>query len=262
MSEHVADGKALNGKVLDGKVAIVTGAGGGFGESYSRCLPEAGASVAMVDVAGDRAAAAAARLAADGLAVVPATVDVTDPDAVHAMVATTVDAFGGVDILVNNAALMAEIPYDIPLAKLSLDWWNRVLAVNLTGPFLCIQAVVPAMRARGGGRIVNQSSGGAFGPSHVYGVSKLGLVSLTVAMATELAPFGITVNALAPGFTSTEAGMRSMPEEMTPVIQQLAPLGRGAPDDVHGALLLLASPNGTWITGQTLNVDGGWVMRI
>jgi ribonuclease BN (tRNA processing enzyme) len=87
------------------------------------------------------------------------------------------------------------------------------------------------------------------------------LVTAT-AMATELAPFGITVNAFAPGFTNTEAALRSMPEEMAPIIKQLAPLGRGTPEDVHGALLLLTSPSGTWMTGQTLNVDGGWVMRI
>lgn len=249
--------------VLAGKVAIVTGAGGGFGETYSRCLGETGASVVMTDIAADRVATTAARLTAEGLDVVPVTADVTDPDQVKGTVEAAVEAFGGVDILVNNAGLMAEIPMDVPLSKLSLDWWDRVLRVNLTGPFLCIQAVVPEMRRRGGGKIVNQSSGGAFGPSHVYGVSKLGLVSLTVHMARELAPYKINVNAIAPGFTTTEAGLRSTPEEMVPILEQLAPLkGRSAPEDVNGALLLLTTPAGDWITGQTLNVDGGWIMRI
>jgi NAD(P)-dependent dehydrogenase (short-subunit alcohol dehydrogenase family) len=187
---------------LDGKVAIVTGAGGGFGESYSRCLAEAGAAVVMSDVAEDRVHETAARLSAEGLEVLRVATDVTDPEQVQAMVHAGVDAFGGIDILVNNAGLMSEIPMDVPLSKLSLDWWDRVLRVNLTGPFLCIQAVVPEMKQRGGGRIVNQSSGGAFGPSGVYGVSKLGLVSLTVSMAHELARFKITVNAIAPGFTN------------------------------------------------------------
>jgi len=254
---------ASSDRVLDGKVAIVTGAGGGFGESYSRCLADAGAAVVMSDINADHVNTTAERLAADDLQVIPVAADVTDPDQVQAMVQAGVDTFGGVDILVNNAGLMAEIPMDVPLAKLSLDWWERVLRVNLTGPFLCIQAVVPEMKRRGGGRIVNQSSGGAFGPSHVYGVSKLGLVSLTVTMAQELAPFKITVNAIAPGFTNTEAALRSLPAGMESMLDQLAPLkGRGTPEDVHGALLLLTTPSGDWITGQTLNVDGGWVMRI
>jgi NAD(P)-dependent dehydrogenase (short-subunit alcohol dehydrogenase family) len=249
--------------VLDGKVAIVTGAGGGFGVSYSRCLADAGAAVVMSDVAAERVEETAARLTSEGLRVIPVAADVTDPEQVRAMVEAGVDAFGGVDILVNNAGLMAEIPMDVPLAKLSLEWWERVLRVNLTGPFLCIQAVVPEMKRRGGGRIVNQSSGGAFGPSHVYGVSKLGLVSLTVTMAQELAPLKITVNAIAPGFTNTEAALRSLPEGIEGMLDQLAPLkGQGTPEDVHGALLLLTTSAGDWITGQTLNVDGGWVMRI
>jgi NAD(P)-dependent dehydrogenase (short-subunit alcohol dehydrogenase family) len=249
--------------VLAGKVAIVTGGGGGFGETYSRCLGEAGAAVVMTDIAEDRVQATAEELDGEGLRVHPVAADVTDPDQVKGIVEAAVDTFGGVDILVNNAGLMAEIPMDVPLAELSLDWWERVLKVNLTGPFLCIQAVVPEMRKRGGGRIVNQSSGGAFGPSHVYGVSKLGLVSLTVHFARELAPFKITVNAIAPGFTTTEAGLRSTPKEMVPILNQLAPLkGQGAPEDVNGALLLLTTPAGEWITGQTLNVDGGWIIRI
>ncbi|MEX0663273.1 MAG: SDR family oxidoreductase [Acidimicrobiia bacterium] len=247
---------------LDGKVAIVTGAGGGFGESYSRCLADAGAAVVMSDVAADRVNETAARLEADGLKVLPVAADVTDPEQVQATVQAGVDAFGGVDILVNNAGLMSEIPMDVPLSELSLDWWDRVLRVNLTGPFLCTQAVVPEMKKRGGGRIVNQSSGGAFGPSGAYGVSKLGLVSLTVTMAHELARFKITVNAIAPGFTNTEAALRSLPAGMEDMANQIAPLGGGTPEDVHGALLLLTTSAGSWITGQTLNVDGGWVMRI
>ena len=248
--------------VLDGKVAIVTGAGGGFGESYSRCLGNAGAAVVMTDIAEDRVKETAGRLADEGLKVLPVSADITEPDQIAAMVAECVEEFGGIDILINNAGLMAEIPMDVPLRKLSLDWWDRVLRVNLTGPFLCIQAVVPEMRKRGGGRIVNQSSGGAFQGSHVYGVSKLGLVGLTVHMARELAPFKINVNAIAPGFTNTPAALRALPEGMESMVDQLAPLGAGTAEDVNGALLLLTTPAGEWITGQTLNVDGGWVMRI
>ncbi|MBM3671372.1 MAG: SDR family oxidoreductase [Actinobacteria bacterium] len=247
---------------LDGKVAIVTGAGGGFGESYTRCLTGAGASVVMSDINAENVEAAATRLVGDGVNVLPVTADVTDPASWASVVKSGVDAFGGIDILVNNAGLMSEIPMDVPFSKLDLEWWDRVLAVNLTGPFLGIQAVVPEMKKRGGGRIVNQSSGGAFGPSGVYGVSKLGLVSLTVSMAHELARHKITVNAIAPGFTNTPAAQRSLPEGMEGMAEQIAPLGGGTPEDANGALLLLTTDAGRWITGQTLNVDGGWVMRI
>lgn len=247
---------------LDGKVAIVTGAGGGFGESYSRCLGGEGAAVVMTDIAEDRLKETAGRLEQEGLNVLPVVADITDPEQINAMVAEGAKAFGGIDILVNNAGLMSEIPMDVPLGKLSLGWWERVLKVNLTAPFLCIQAVIPKMKKRGGGRIVNQSSGGAFQGSHVYGVSKLGLVSLTVHFARELAPFKINVNAIAPGFTNTEAALRSLPEGMEDIADQIAPLGGGTAEDVNGALLLLTTDAGRWITGHTLNVDGGWIMRI
>jgi NAD(P)-dependent dehydrogenase (short-subunit alcohol dehydrogenase family) len=247
---------------LDGKVAVVTGAGGGFGESYSACLAGEGAAVVMSDIGADALEAAARRVGANGATVLPVVADVTDPASWAALVERATSELGGVDILVNNAGLMSEIPMDVPLSRLDLDWWERVLEVNLTGPFLGIQAVVPEMKKRGGGRIVNQSSGGAFGPSGVYGVSKLGLVSLTVSMAHELARANITVNAIAPGFTNTPAALRSLPAGMEDMADSIAPLGGGTPEDVHGALLLLTTPAGRWITGQTLNVDGGWVMRI
>ena len=158
---------------------------------------------------------------------------------------------------------MSEIPFGQPLSELSIDFWDKVMRINLTGPLICIQAVLPSMKERGSGKIINQTSGGAFGPAGVYGVSKLGLVSLTVSMARELAPFKINVNAIAPGFVPTEAGLRSTPDGFDQVVQQMVPLkGFGETDDVMGALLYLASSASDWVTGQTLNVDGGWVMRI
>jgi NAD(P)-dependent dehydrogenase (short-subunit alcohol dehydrogenase family) len=248
---------------LSDRAAIVTGGAGGFGRAYSRALAQAGARVALADIDAQSVHSAAGELAAEGLQCIGLELDVTSEQSVTAMVDSAAEYLGGVDILVNNAALMSEIPFAQPLSELSTEIWERVLRVNLTGPFLCAKAVVPHMKQRGGGKIINQSSGGAFGPSGIYGVSKLGLVSLTVSLARELAPYRINVNAIAPGFVRTEAGLRSASPELEASIKQMVPLkGWGETDDVTGALLYLASSASDWVTGQTFNIDGGWVMRI
>jgi NAD(P)-dependent dehydrogenase (short-subunit alcohol dehydrogenase family) len=245
---------------VDGKVAIVTGAAaGGIGEAYASALAGAGASVVCADI--DGAGAEAAAKGIDGARAV--TVDITDPASVAAMVADTTSALGGVDILVNNAALMEQVA-GLSLTDISLDEWNRLLAVNLTGALLCSQAVVPSMRERGGGAIVNQSSGGAWASPGGYSLTKLAIVALTHALATELGQSGIRVNAIAPGMTDSAAGKRLIPEDspFRAMLQMQAPLRPfGPPDDLCGPLLLLCSDAGAWMTGQTLNVDGGWVMR-
>src|SRR5581483_1129151 len=185
-------------QVLDGKVAIITGGGGGIGSVFGRELALRGASVVLADLNEDAATTRAADLAAKGLAVMGARLDATEPSSAAAVVDAAVRAYGGVDILVNCAALMAEIPFS-PLSRFPLDWWDRVMAVNVKGPLVCAQAAVPAMRARGGGRIVSISSAGAFSRGGVYGVSKYALVSLTANLAAELGADGINVNAIAPG---------------------------------------------------------------
>lgn len=253
-------------RVLDGRVAIVTGAGSltGIGAAYARGLAAAGASVVVADLRAAGAEEVAASLVADGLAAAAVQVDITEPGSVAAMAQAAVDRFGGVDILVNNAAMMAEIT-QVPVAQFGLAEWNRVFAVNLTGAMLCCQAVVPLMRQRGGGRIVNQVSGGAFQPVNTYGISKLGLVGLTVVLAKELGPDNISVNAIAPGFVASDAGERIAPPD-SPFRNRLknvvAMREIGSPQDLVGPLLLLVSDAGSWITGQTINVDGGWVLRI
>ena len=190
-------------------------------------------------------------------------VDITDPASATAMVDAATTAFGGVDILVNNAALMAELGM-LHVADVSLQEWNRILNVNLTGALICAQAVIPSMRARGGGRIVNQTSGGAFPATSIYGIGKLALVGLTTTLAKQLGKEGINVNAIAPGNVTSDAGRMLVPEE-SPFIKFLemtvASRPRGSPEELVGTLLLLCSDAGAWITGQVIHIDGGWVIR-
>src|ERR1700730_18261496 len=180
---------------LTGRVAVITGGAGGIGVVYGGALCEAGASVALADLDGEAAAAEAAKIAADGFEAIGVELDVTDPVSATAMAATVIDAFGGIDILVNNAAIMTDLP-PYGLSNMPVPDWDRVLNVNLRGPLLCTQAVIESMTARGGGRIVNGLSAGAFMPGGIYGVSKYALHGLTCNLATELGSRGINVNGI------------------------------------------------------------------
>lgn len=251
---------------LDGKVAIVTGAGGrgnSIGRAYALGLANAGAAVVVADLNQDGANAVAEEITAAGGKAIGVRVDVSDDASAKAMAAAAIEAFGGVDILVNNAALMVDVSYD-SIETVSLEAWNKAFAVNLTGALLCARAVAPSMRERGGGRIVNQTSGGAFPATSLYGISKLALVGLTTSLAKQWGKDGITCNAIAPGNVKSDAGKLLVPDD-SPFIQFLqatcATRPRGEPDELVGALLLLCSPAGEWITGQTIHIDGGWVMR-
>jgi NAD(P)-dependent dehydrogenase (short-subunit alcohol dehydrogenase family) len=249
---------------LDGKVAIVTGGGGAIGRVYGRALGESGAAVVLADINADRASQAAAELVSDGLKATGVPVDITDRDSAAAMAQQAIAFGGGIDILVNNAALMAEIP-QVDILELPAEWFDRVMRVNVLGAIHCSAAVKAAMVERGGGRIINQSSAGAFMTGGIYGMSKLALVSLTAGLARTLGPLGINVNAIAPGLVENEPGFRSLPADH-PARHALAaaiPGKKMAPaDDLLGTLLLLASPAGEWINGQTISVDGGWIMRL
>ena len=251
---------------LEGKVAIVTGAGGrgnSIGRAYALGLGKAGASVVVADIKAEGAQSVCGEIVSAGGKAIAVGVDITKTDSVRNMVTVATDAFGGVDILVNNAALMAELGY-LPAIDIPLDQWNRILEVNLTGALICAQSVVPLMRRRGGGKIINQVSGGAFPALSVYGVGKLALVGLTTTLARQLGREKINVNAIAPGNTMSDAGKLLTPDD-SPFIKMLeatvAMRVRGLPDELVGALLLLCSPAGDWITGQVLHVDGGWVLR-
>ncbi|MCU1452895.1 MAG: short-chain dehydrogenase/reductase [Acidimicrobiales bacterium] len=249
---------------LTDKVAVLTGGAGGIGVVYAEALVEAGASVVVADVNLDAATATAQRLAAKGHAVVGVSVDVRSAESAAGMAQAAVDAFGGIDILVNNAAIMVDLP-PYGLGNIPVDEWDRVIDVNLRGPLLCTQAVLPAMDARGGGRIVNGLSAGAFMPGGIYGVSKFALHGLTVNLASELGGRGINVNAIAPGLVANESGYVALPKDspFRDAIEASIP-GKpsGPPEDLVGALLLLCSKAGDWITGQTILIDGGWITRL
>lgn len=251
---------------LDGKVAVVTGAGGrgnSIGRAYACGLGQAGAAVVVADLNGDGAQAVAQEIVAAGGRAVAVQVDITDAASVARMASEAVQAFGGIDILVNNAALMAELS-STQAVDIAIDEWNRIMAVNVTGALNCAQAIVPLMRQRGGGKIVNQVSGGAFPAISVYGISKLALTGLTTTLAKQLGRDRINVNAIAPGNTTSDAGKQLVPDD-SPFIKFLdmtvAMRARGGPEELVGTLLLLCSGAGDWITGQTIHVDGGWVLR-
>ena len=208
---------------LTGKVALITGGAGDIGRAYARALCEAGSRVVLADVKEAPAQQAAAALETDGFSALGVAVDVTDADSAQAMAAAAVSAFGGIDILINNAAIMVDLP-QFGLSNMPAHEWDRVMAVNVKGPLLCTQAVVPSMKERGGGRIINGlSAGGFLKRGGIYGVSKLALHALTANLASELGPVGINVNAIAPGLIQSESGYASLPKD--------SPSARRAGDD-------------------------------
>jgi len=249
---------------LNDKVAVITGGAGGIGVVYARALCEAGASVVIADVNEQAATAVADDLTSDGFAAVGAQVDVRSAESTASMAKAAVDAYGGVDILVNNAAIMTELP-PYGLSNMPVEEWDRVFDVNLRGPLLCSQAVLASMKERGGGRIVNGLSAGAFMAGGIYSVSKHSLYGLTVNLAYELGPHNINVNAIAPGLVDNDSGYVSLPKD-SPLRDALAAgipgKTSGPPEDLVGTLLLLCGRAGDWINGQVILVDGGWISRL
>src|SRR6476659_5923153 len=249
---------------LTGKVAVVTGGAGGIGEVYAEALCGAGASVVIADVNIDAAQHTADTLEGKGFRPIALHLDVTSADSAAQMASATIEAFGGIDILINNAAVMTNLP-PYGLSNMPVPDWDRVLNVNLRGPLLCAQAVVESMAERGGGRIVNGLSAGGFMPGGIYGVSKYALHGLTINLASELGSRNINVNAIAPGLVDNDAGYASLPKD-SPFRDALAATipGKtsGPPEDLVGTLLLLCSRAGDWITGQTILIDGGWITRL
>ncbi|MEO6084779.1 MAG: SDR family oxidoreductase [Umezawaea sp.] len=246
---------------FDGKVAIVTGAAQGIGEAYARALAREGAAVVVADLNTDLGEQVAKQITADGGAAVCVHVDVADPASTTAMVESTVDRFGGVDFLVNNAAIYGGMKLNL-LLTVDWDYYKMFMGVNFDGALLCTRAVAPHMRKRGGGAIVNQSSTAAWTYSSFYGLAKTGINGLTQQLATELGGSGIRINAIAPGPTDTEATRTVTPPEIVKQMIERLPIKRmGTPADLTGMCLFLLSEEAGWITGQIFNIDGGQVMR-
>lgn len=261
MSEETRDPAQTMRKFrLDGKRAIVTGASRGIGREIALALAEAGADVALVSRKAENLAEVAGEVESLGRRAHPIACNVGRMDEVRAMVGRAVAAMGGVDVLVNNAGMN---PVMAPLAVLEESAWDKILDVNLKGPFVACQEIARRMREQGsGGSIVNVSSVGGIDPSPglgAYCVSKAGLITLTQVLARELGGSGVRVNAIAPGLVATRLSeaLMSNPAIHDPVVARAA-LGRhGEAWEIAGAALFLASDASSFMTGQTLVLDGG-----
>jgi 3-oxoacyl-[acyl-carrier protein] reductase len=250
-------------KRLEDKVAIVTGGASGLGKTFCLALAQEGAKLAIADIKEKEAGQTASEIKEKGGQAISIKTDVTSEAATLAMAEETVKQFGKIDILVNNAAMVYGITRK-PFTEIPPDEWDKLMTVNLKGPFLCSRAVFPQMKKQGKGKIINLTSETAFtGSRHMvhYVTSKGGILSFTKALAVEVGQYGIRVNAIGPGFTDSEAS-RSLIDDISKYDVRLTPLGRlEVPEDLAGALIFLASDDSDFITGQTLVVDGGRYMH-
>ncbi|MFI9386976.1 SDR family oxidoreductase [Kutzneria sp. NPDC052558] len=243
---------------FEGKVAVVTGAAQGIGEAYARGLAAEGAAVVVADLK-DGQAVAEAITAAGGDAMF-VRCDVSSAESAGALADAVVDRYGGIDLLVNNAAIYGDMEFDL-LLTVDWDYYRRFMAVNMDGALVMTRAVYPSMKRRGGGAIVNQSSTGAYLYSGFYGLAKSGVNGLTLQLAHELGGMGIRVNAIAPGPTDTAATRKQAGEAAAELVKGMAIKRLGRPDDMVGACLYLLSDQASWVTGQIIAVDGGQICR-
>jgi len=248
------------------KVALVTGAGSGLGLATARAFAESGASVALADWNEQAARSAADELTAQGHKAIAIRCDVSDDAQVEAMVAQTVDAFGSLDAAYNNAGVQGVLA---ETADSPRDDYDRVMAINLRGVWSCMKFELQQMRKQGSGAIVNCSSlGGLVGGNQrgTYHAAKHGVIGFTKSAALEYATRGIRINAVCPGMIQTPMFDKMIAEgqgeELNAMLKSLVPMGRmGRPEEIANAVAWLCSSAASYITGQSISVDGGYVMR-
>jgi 3-oxoacyl-[acyl-carrier protein] reductase len=248
---------------LAGRTVIVTGGGKGIGKVYVEEFAKAGARVVAADIDGAAAKSLAEKLSAQGLQVAGLATDIASEESTKAMAQAAIERFAGIDVLINNASLMSVLPRRSWL-EIPVEEWDRVMAVNLRGMFLSCRAVFPAMQARKRGKIVNISSSRVWEgtPNRLhYTTSKAGVIGLTRALAREVAEFGITVNAVTPGMTQSETQVQSSSANYLATRVAGRAIERvQVPADLVGAVMFLSTAASDFMTGQTINVDGGKAM--
>lgn len=250
---------------LKDRVTIVTGGGLGIGKIYCRALAAEGARVVVADIAAEAAEEVADSIRREGEQAISVAVDVTSPESVEAMATQVVDRFGRIDVLVNNAAMYSTILPKKHFTEISPDEWDRLMAVNTKGVFLCVKAVLPAMREQRAGKVINIASATAFSgaPGFLhYVASKAAVIGMTRALARELGPNNITATAIAPGLTSSDTSDGLVPNDDVQHQVQARALKRvEVPEDIVGTLVFLASSDSDFVNGQTLVVDGGGILH-
>src|SRR6478609_2396396 len=245
---------------FENKVAVVTGAAQGIGAAYARGLAAEGAAVVVADVNEESGAKVVAEIEADGGRAIFVHTDVSSAESAEAMAARTVEELGGIDLLVNNAAIYGAMKFDL-LISVDWDYYKKFMSVNMDGALVMTRAVYRSMQKRGGGSIVNQSSTAAYLYSGFYGLAKVGVNGLTQQLAHEVGGMGIRVNAIAPGPTDTAATRTQAGDASKELVKNLALKRMGQPEDMVGACLFLLSDESSWVTGQIIAVDGGQTFR-